>query len=131
MISHISPEEVIALHDGLIARYGGLSGMSDAGRVEALVSRVINRELYEGETDIYALAALYLVAISRGHVFNDANKRTAFNTMMLFLRRNGMRFTDGPQWEDLTVRAATGELSPAEVAQQLHAMQYTCSPRPR
>lgn len=79
--------------------------------------------MYEGETDLFELAALYLVAIARGHVFNDATKRTAFNTMMLFLRRNGVKLTDRPEWEDMTVRAATGEATTAEVAQQLRDAQ--------
>jgi death-on-curing protein len=123
MISHISPQEVLTLHDALIQRYGGLPGTQDAGRVKALVNRVINREMYEGETDLFELAALYLVAIARAHVFNDANKRTAFNTMMLFLRRNGIKLTDRPEWEYMTVNAAMGAITPAEVAQQLRDTQ--------
>jgi death-on-curing protein len=119
MIKHVSPQEVIALHDALIARYGGLPGTPDPGRVEALVGRVINHEVYEGVSDVYEQAGLYLVAIARGHVFSDGNKRTAFNAMMLFLRRNGIRFGDAPQWEDMTVKAATGELLPADVVQLL------------
>ncbi|HGF5920285.1 TPA: type II toxin-antitoxin system death-on-curing family toxin, partial [Escherichia coli] len=36
---HISPEELIALHDANINRYGGLPGMSDPGRAEAIIGR--------------------------------------------------------------------------------------------
>lgn len=54
---HVSAEEVIALHDYLLKRYAGVAGMSDPGRAEAIVARVINREYYEGIQDIFELAA--------------------------------------------------------------------------
>ena len=44
---HISPEELIALHDANINRYGGLPGMSDPGRAEAIIGRVQARVAYE------------------------------------------------------------------------------------
>lgn len=52
---HVSAEEVIALHDYLLKRYAGVAGMSDPGRAEAIVARVINREYYEGIQDILSL----------------------------------------------------------------------------
>lgn len=115
-MKHLTPAEIIALHDALISRYGGLAGMSARDRVEALINRVINRELYEGETNVYELAALYLYAIARGHVFNDANKRTAFTASVLFLRRNGINLPHRDEFEEMTVQAATGELLPGNIA---------------
>ncbi|EFH9648214.1 TPA: type II toxin-antitoxin system death-on-curing family toxin, partial [Escherichia coli] len=84
---HISPEELIALHDANINRYGGLPGMSDPGRAEAIIGRVQARVAYEEITDLFEVSATYLVATARGHIFNDANKRTALNSALLFLRR--------------------------------------------
>lgn len=49
---HISPEELIALHDANISRYGGLPGMSDPGRAEAIIGRVQARVAYEEITDL-------------------------------------------------------------------------------
>lgn len=115
MIAHLNQEEVIALHDATIKRFGGLPDMADRDRVSALLARVANYEAYS-DTDIYDLAALYLVAIARGHVFNDANKRTAFNAAMLFLRRNGHAFYDHWMWDVLAITAATGEYNPEEIA---------------
>ncbi len=54
---HVSAEEVIALHDYLLKRYAGVAGMPDPGRAEAIVTRVINREYYEGIKDIFELTA--------------------------------------------------------------------------
>ncbi|EFC8529329.1 type II toxin-antitoxin system death-on-curing family toxin, partial [Escherichia coli] len=50
---HISPEELIALHDANISRYGGLPGMSDPGRAEAIIGRVQARVAYEEITDLF------------------------------------------------------------------------------
>ena len=100
---HISPEELIALHDANISRYGGLPGMSDPGRAEAIIGRVQARVAYEEITDLFEVSATYLVATARGHIFNDANKRTALNSALLFLRRNGVQVFDSPELADLTV----------------------------
>jgi len=118
---HVSAEEVIALHDYLLKRYAGVAGMPEPGRAEAIVTRVINREYYEGIQDIFELAATYWVAISRGHIFADANKRTSLNVTMLFLKRNGIRVHDRPELVELTVMAATGEAGVPYLANQLRA----------
>ncbi len=119
MIRHVTPDEVIALHDYLLRRYAGVPGMSDSGRADAIVSRVMNREFYEGITDIYELAATYWLAIARGHIFTDGNKRTALNTTMLFLKRNGVEVYDHPELVELTVKAAKGDFIPKQLALKL------------
>ncbi|HAW3297972.1 TPA: type II toxin-antitoxin system death-on-curing family toxin [Escherichia coli] len=119
---HISPEELIALHDANISRYGGLQGMSDPGRAEAIIGRVQARVAYEEITDLFEVSATYLVTTARGHIFNDANKRTALNSALLFLRRNGVQVFDSPELADLTVGAATGEISVSSVADTLRRL---------
>ncbi|MFN6884273.1 type II toxin-antitoxin system death-on-curing family toxin, partial [Proteus mirabilis] len=92
----------------------------DPGRAEALIYRVQNRKHYEGITDVFELAATYWVAIARGHIFNDGNKRTAFFVTMTFLYRNGIRIRDtGNMLENLTVEAATGEKTVDQLAKHL------------
>lgn len=56
---HISPEELIALHDANISRYGGLPGMSDPGRAEAIIGRVQARVAYEEISDLFEVSATY------------------------------------------------------------------------
>ncbi|VFS65637.1 death on curing protein [Salmonella enterica subsp. diarizonae] len=73
----ISAEEIIQFHDRLLRVTPGVTGMPDPGRAEALMYRVLNQIEYEGVTDVWLLAAMHLLAISRGHIFNDGNKRTA------------------------------------------------------
>ncbi|MEX6293269.1 type II toxin-antitoxin system death-on-curing family toxin [Proteus mirabilis] len=116
----VSAQEVIAFHDCILQRFPGVAGMSDPGRAEALIYRVQNRKHYEGITDVFELAATYWVAIARGHIFNDGNKRTAFFVTMTFLYRNGIRIRDtGNMLENLTVEAATGEKTVDQLAKHL------------
>ncbi len=116
----VSAQEVIAFHDRISQRFPGVAGMSDPGRAEALIYRVQNRKHYEGITDVFELAATYWVAIARGHIFNDGNKRTAFFVTMTFLYRNGIRIRDtGNMLENLTVEAATGEKTVDQLAKHL------------
>lgn len=82
-----------------------------------------NRTHYEGITDIYELAATYWIAISRGHIFNDGNKRTAFFVTMTFLYRNGIKIIDiDDVLENLTVEAATGTKNSQQLAQYLRKL---------
>ncbi|EPQ4258789.1 type II toxin-antitoxin system death-on-curing family toxin [Proteus mirabilis] len=116
----VSAQEVIAFHDRILQRFPGVAGMSDPGRAEALIYPVQNRKHYEGITDVFELAATYWVAIARGHIFNDGNKRTAFFVTMTFLYRNGIRIRDtGNMLENLTVEAATGEKTVDQLAKHL------------
>ncbi|EFD5279793.1 type II toxin-antitoxin system death-on-curing family toxin [Escherichia coli] len=122
---HISPEELTAIHDANISRYGGLPGMSDSGRAEAIIGRVQARVAYEEITDLFEVSATYLVVTARGHIFNDANKRTALNSALLFLRRNGVQVYDSPELAELTVGAATGEVSVSTVVATLRRLYGT------
>ncbi|BAN97531.1 hypothetical protein E05_27650 [Plautia stali symbiont] len=120
-MNHVSADEVIALHDYVLRRYAGVTGMQDPGRAEAIVTRVINRQFYEGVQDVYELAVTYWVAISRGHIFADANKRTSLNVTMLFLKRNGVKVHDRPELVELTVMATTGEAGIDDPARALRS----------
>lgn len=118
----ISAQEVIAFHDRILRYLPGVAGMPDAGRADGIIYRVQNSAHYEGVNNIFELAATYWVAITRGHIFNDGNKRTSFFVTMAFLRRNGVLVLDeGTELEELTVQAATGE----KTVEQLSAILRT------
>lgn len=85
----LSRETVLGLHDELLVRYGGATGVRDDGLLERALARPLNRAGY-GDSDIVELAALYALAVARDHPFVDGNKRTAFAAMALFLRLNGL-----------------------------------------
>lgn len=120
----ISAQDVIAFHDRILQRLPGVAGIPDPGRAEALIYRVQNRAHDEDITDIFELAATYWVAIARGHIFNDGNKRTAFFVTMAFLHRNGIKIRDNDNaLENLTVDAATGEKTVIHLAQHLRNLR--------
>jgi death-on-curing protein len=97
----VTVAEVKALHERQIARFGGPAGLRDAGALESAIGRARNRWDYEG-ADTALLAAAYAFGIARNHPFVDGNRRAAFVTMMLFLRKNGVRFAP-PQAEATTI----------------------------
>lgn len=110
-IRFISAEEVIAFHDRIMNVTPGVKGMPDPGRAQALIHRVLNQHISEDVDDVFKLAAIHLLAISRGHIFNDGNKRTALFTTLLFLRRNGIEIPGNEAMVDLTVEVAKGNVS--------------------
>ncbi|EHW9383704.1 TPA: type II toxin-antitoxin system death-on-curing family toxin [Escherichia coli] len=118
-IQFISAEEIIYFHDKLLSVTPSVTGMSDPGRAEALLYRVLNKYEYEGVSDLWLLAAMHLLAISRGHIFNDGNKRTALFITLLFLKRNGLILAANPEFVELTVDVAAGKVSLEDIVTRL------------
>lgn len=120
-LQFISVEEIVRFHDKLLSVTPGVPGMPDPGRAEALLYRVLNKYEYEGIADVWILAAMHLLAISRGHIFNDGNIRTALFITLLFLKRNGISLKANPDFVEMTVEAAAGRLSLEEIVQRLRS----------
>ena len=94
------------LADGEIERR-----VRDEGLLDSALARPANRHLYEGLTDLSALAATYLAAVAGNHPFLDGNKRAGFIAMGLFLAKNGLIFTADETDAALKVFAfAAGEI---------------------
>lgn len=89
---------MIEFHDRFISRDGGVAGM----------------------------AAVYLVAIARGHIFNDANKRTALFVAQAFLKRNGVQIISSQisfdEMQIIAVNVVTGEYTWKMVSDHLKAI---------
>lgn len=81
---------VDAIRDAVL-NPGELQGMAGDKSLDGALARVDNRLVYGMITDVFDLAAAYCVAVATGHVFNDANKRTAYKTMIVCLYMNGER----------------------------------------
>ena len=106
----------LALHDRQLAEHGGPSGIRDAGMFASALARAVNQGAY-GEDDLCALAAAYAFGLVRNHPFADGNKRTAWVTARLFLRKNGLTLSFEERDAIRTVeRLAAGELSEEELA---------------
>lgn len=107
-----------AIHDRQIAEHGGLSGVLDAGRVEAALAHPQNLLAYE-LPDAAALAAAYAHRLARCHAFADGNKRTAWVAARLFLADNGFRLRFDPADAVRTMEAvAAGVCTEPELAER-------------
>lgn len=101
------------IHGEQIALFGGPEGIRDPGALESALARPINRWHY-GCRDFAELAAAYGFDIAKNHPFIDGNKRTAFATLLVFLRLNRLKFA--PTQADAT--AITLELAAGEIDEE-------------
>jgi death on curing protein len=114
--SWLTVEEVIALHERQLRRFGGPSGIRDPGALESAIGRPRNKWEYEG-AEMAELAAAYTYGIARNHPFVDGNKRAAFIAMVLFLRKNRIPFAPSAAEATAIILAlAAGEVSEASLA---------------
>jgi death-on-curing protein len=106
-----------AIHDRQLAEHGGLSGVLDAGRLEAALARPQNLAAYKSP-DAAALAAAYAHGLLLNHGFADGNKRTAWVVARLLLADNGYKLHFDPANAVLTMESvAAGSLSEPELAE--------------
>jgi len=83
---------VLALHERLVAEFGGLAGLRDEGLLESALGKPQNLFAY-GSPNAFDLAASYAFGIVRNHPFLDGNKRTGLAAAAVFLETNGFRVT--------------------------------------
>jgi len=112
-------DSVLALHELVVADYGGDASIRDAGRLQSALARPKHLFSY-GEPTLARLAAAYAVGIVQGHPFTDGNKRTGFMSAAAFLELNGLKF-EASEVEVVikTLGLAANEVSEAEYGQWL------------
>ena len=115
----LTTDEVIVVHDAVL-NPGELQGMAGDKSLDGALGRVEMRISYGTISDAYDLAAMYAVAISQAHVFNDANKRTAHACMKLSLKMNGIKLMVPVQEiGDKIIQVAQGNVDETDLAQWL------------
>jgi len=120
----ISIKSVLFIHDRILARYGGLAGFSKSGEdgLQSALQRIENHMLYNQVNNVFEIAALYGVALARGHIFNDGNKRTALACTLLYLDQCGIFIPKNPDLEQAIVDIATGAKDYLWFAQYLSSL---------
>lgn len=113
---------VIEIHDAILEDEPGLVGLPDIGKLEGALARIDNQREYAGIDDVFEIAALYAVALARGHCFNDANKRTALVTALTYLDLQGIEIRRSAKLEDIMVDVASGLLPPDRLADLLFTL---------
>lgn len=108
-----SVEEVISVHDASVARFGGLSGLRNAGLLNAALARPFASFAgVDAFPDDVARVCAMVHAIISSHPFADGNKRTGAAVLGMVLRANGLRFK--PRHDELLqsiMGIASGALS--------------------
>ncbi len=87
----LTREECLALHEMMVAQYGGALGLRDEFLLESALAKPKNVFAY-GHPTMADLAAGYATGIVKNHPFLDGNKRTGFMMGAGFLERNGFEF---------------------------------------
>jgi death on curing protein len=88
----LNREDCLALHDMMLAQYGGLSGVRDEGLLESALAKPQNHFAYQSPA-LSEMAASYAAGIIHNHPFLDGNKRTGFMLAATFIELNGLSFT--------------------------------------
>lgn len=115
----LSAENVIAIHEGVIES-NELQGMAKHKSIEAVIARIHNRMAYGMIADVYELAACYASYIAVGHVFHDANKRTAFASMDVCLTLNGIELDfNTEEAGDMIIKTAQKIIDESDLADWL------------
>ena len=106
---------MIDIHEHLID-INELQGMAGNKSIDAVLGRIDTRLAYGMIDDVFDLAACYACFLAVGHVFNDANKRTAFACMDVSLSMNGVNLTyDAREVGDLVIKTAQGIVDEREL----------------
>ena len=122
----LSKAFLLAVHDRLLADYGGSSGVRDEGWLESALAKPQNLFAY-GKPNLFELAASYAFGIVRNHPFIDGNKRTGFVAAAAFLDTNGLELIASEVEATVkTLALAAGEVSEAQYATWLKANVVRC-----
>ena len=89
----LSLDEVLAIHDRLIERFGGPAGVRDLG----LLDSALHRPRTGYYADLAEMATALFESLLMNHPFVDGNKRVAFFATDVFLRMNGWKFDVEPE----------------------------------
>jgi death-on-curing protein len=114
-------ETVLALHEQLLAEFGGSDGIRDAGLLDSALSRPENLFAY-GQPTVCELASAYAFGLVKNHPFVDGNKRIGFAIGAIFLELNGRAFVAAEADAVIqTLALAAGEIGEKEYARWLEA----------
>ena len=107
---------MVEIHD-LVINKNELQGTAGDKSLDAVLARIENRMSFGMISDAYDLAACYACFLAVGHVFNEANKRTAFACMDVCLSLNDVALIyEHEAAGDLIIKAAEGVVDEIELS---------------
>ena len=118
---HLSRSEVVALHELLIAKFGGAAGVRDSAALDSAIAQPL--QTFDGEElypSVIAKAAALGFFLCSNHPFIDGNKRVAHAAVAVTLILNGFEIAATiDDQEAVMLRLASGDMSRAEFAEWL------------
>jgi death-on-curing protein len=121
---HLTVDFVRQIHAAAIESFGGSDGVRDVALLESAVAapqaRFGSQSPYR---DLPDMAAAYLFYLCQNHSFIDGNERASLGACLVFLRLNGIEpAKDGPEWERLTLEAASSALTRKQTTARLRKL---------
>jgi len=116
----ITVHEALKLHEIVIDRFGGASGVRDIKLLESALDQPLKTIEYgdDSEKELSYLAAIYFFHIIKNHAFVDGNKRTGLLVAITFLVKNGYTLEmDFDALYDLAIKTAESYLNKREIAE--------------
>jgi death-on-curing protein len=114
----LTREDVLALHDRSIRRFGGATGLRDLGLLESAIAQP--EASFGGafmHEDVWEMAAAYHFHLVSNHAFVDGNKRIGLLAALVFLEINGVSAAaDSEALYAITMAVAEGRAEKAVVA---------------
>lgn len=121
MTIYVTLDEVLAIHDDMVERYGGSFGIRDLGLIQSAIARP--QATFGGE-DLYPTiidkAATLFHSLIFNHAFADGNKRTSLTSTARFLHLNGYELNaDDQELIDFPLRVENNHLDIGEISKWL------------
>lgn len=114
----LSLEEVLNIHDDMVAVYGGARGVRSMSllmsAIEMPKAAMFGEDLHE---NIFDKAAAYMYHIICNHPFVDGNKRTGTAIAIIFLDQNKIELEcDIEEIERIAILAAQNKVTKKEIS---------------
>lgn len=122
---------MLAIHQKQLARFGGASGIQDAGGIDAALARPHQLVAYGGKrVDIFRIAAALMYSITKNrHPFIDGNKRVGLAMLLLTLRKNGYSLDiTNDQAIEMTLKIADGSMMEDELIAYCRENSHSLTP---
>ena len=120
----LSVDDVLQLHEDVLAADGGAEGLRDRGLLDSAVhapQASFGSAWLVG--DLFDMAAAYMFHIASNHAFVDGNKRTALLAALVFLGLNGVEINrDDQRLDDGVLAIANGMLNRDGAAELLRTV---------
>lgn len=115
-IKYLAEESVLNIHEAILKDTKEDKGLAPHTSLFSALHRIEDHITYDALEDVHEIAALYGIAIAKGHCFNNGNKRTALVSMLTFLLLNNIEIDVSNELiEEVMVEIATDQINKTQL----------------